>query len=280
MSNLDGFQEILKHQVIDEVVLSLPVKSHYEKISTIINICEEQGIIIRFLSDIFDLKIAKSYIDHLDDIHFLTLHSAPIEQWPLLVKKSFDVALSFVLLVLLSPLFLLVAILIKLNSKGPVFFTQERVGFNKRRFKLFKFRTMVDNAEKLREKLEEQNEATGPVFKIKNDPRLTRVGKWLRRTSVDELPQLINVLKGEMSLVGPRPLPIRDYEGFYHNWHRRRFSVRPGITCLWQVNGRSHIPFEKWMELDVQYIDNWSLWLDLKILAKTIPAIIRGSGAT
>ncbi|GAG64507.1 unnamed protein product [marine sediment metagenome] len=139
---------------------------------------------------------------------------------------------------------------------------------------------MVDNAEKLREKLEEQNEVSGPVFKIKNDPRITRVGKWLRRISMDELPQLINVLKGEMSLVGPRPLPIRDYEGFHHNWHRRRFSIRPGITCLWQVNGRSNTPFEKWMELDVQYIDNWSLWLDLKILAKTIPAVIRGSGAT
>jgi len=197
----------------------------------------------------------------------------------LLVKKSFDVALSFVLLVLLSPLFLLVAILIKLNSKGPVFFTQERVGFNKRRFKLFKFRTMVDNAEKLREELEEQNEVSGPVFKIKNDPRITPIGKWLRRISMDELPQLINVLKGEMSLVGPRP-PIPSEVERYEWKDRRRLSMKPGITCLWQINGRSNIPFEKWMKLDKEYIDNWSLWLDLKILAKTIPAIIRGSGAT
>ena len=151
--------------------------------------------------------------------------------------------------------------------------------YNKRKFKLIKFRTMIQDAEMMQNKLDYQNEATGPVFKIKNDPRLTRVGKWLRRFSIDELPQLINVLKGEMSLVGPRPLPLKDYLGFDRNWHRRRFSVRPGITCLWQINGRSHIPFEKWMELDVQYIDNWSLWLDLKILAKTIPAIIRGIGA-
>ena len=278
LGNIGEFQEILRHQVIDEVVMSLPVKSYYEKISIIINLCEEQGIIIRFLSDLFDLKIAKSYIDHLDDIHFLTLHSAPIEQWPLLVKKSFDVALSFVLLMLLSPLLLLVVILIKLDSKGPVFFTQERMGLNKRRFKLFKFRTMVDNAEKLREKLEEQNEVSGPVFKIKNDPRITRIGKWLRRISMDELPQLINVLKGEMSLVGPRP-PIPSEVERYECKDRRRLSMKPGITCLWQINGRSNIPFEKWMKLDKEYIDNWSLWLDLKILAKTIPAIIRGSGA-
>ena len=139
---------------------------------------------------------------------------------------------------------------------------------------------MVENAEKLRTELEGHNEVSGPVFKIRNDPRKTRVGKWLRRFSADELPQLINVLKGEMSLVGPRPLPVKDYEGFDQNWHNRRFSIRPGITCLWQINGRSDTPFERWMELDMEYIDNWSMWLDLQILAKTIPAVIRGSGAS
>ena len=153
------------------------------------------------------------------------------------------------------------------------------MGLNKRQFWIYKFRTMVPDAEKRIAELEKQNEVTGPVFKIKNDPRLTPIGKVLRTTSIDELPQLFSVVKGDMSLVGPRPLPLRDCKGFDQDWHRRRFSVRPGITCLWQVNGRSSIPFERWMELDMQYIDEWSLWLDFKILAGTIPAVLKGSGA-
>jgi lipopolysaccharide/colanic/teichoic acid biosynthesis glycosyltransferase len=156
---------------------------------------------------------------------------------------------------------------------------QKRVGLNKRRFPIYKFRTMVANAEEKIRELEHLNKVSGPVFKIDNDPRITPIGKLLRKTSVDELPQLLNVLKGDMSIVGPRPLPVRDYEGFNEDWHRRRFSVRPGITCLWQIAGRSSIPFEKWMELDMQYIDKWSLWLDLRIVLRTIPAVIRGTGA-
>jgi lipopolysaccharide/colanic/teichoic acid biosynthesis glycosyltransferase len=144
---------------------------------------------------------------------------------------------------------------------------------------MFKFRTMVPNAETLLADLEKHNEAGGPVFKIKNDPRITTIGKLLRRSSIDELPQLLNVLKGDMSLVGPRPLPVRDYEGFNEDWQRRRFSVKPGITCLWQVNGRSGISFDQWMLLDLRYMDEWSIWLDLKILAKTVPAVFRGAGA-
>ncbi|MCU1315688.1 MAG: hypothetical protein JWN63_1010, partial [Candidatus Acidoferrum typicum] len=165
------------------------------------------------------------------------------------------------------------------TSAGPVFFRQERVGFNKRKFMIYKFRTMVPAAERMMAELEDLNEAGGPVFKIKNDPRITLTGKWLRRTTIDELPQLINVLRGEMSLVGPRPLPVRDYEGFSEDWQRRRFSVRPGLTCLWQVSDRNLITFEQWMKLDLQYIDEWSLWLDLKILLLTIPAVVKGSGA-
>jgi lipopolysaccharide/colanic/teichoic acid biosynthesis glycosyltransferase len=158
-------------------------------------------------------------------------------------------------------------------------FVQKRLGLNKRPFHIYKFRTMVATAEQQVHELEHLNEVSGPVFKIKDDPRITPIGKLLRKTSIDELPQLFNVLEGEMSLVGPRPLPIRDYEGFSEDWQRRRFSVRPGITCLWQIKGRSSIPFEKWMQLDLQYIDRWSLWLDFEILARTIPAVLKGSGA-
>ena len=169
--------------------------------------------------------------------------------------------------------------IVKATSGGSVFFIQERLGINKRRVRLYKFRTMVSDAEQRLSELEHLNEASGPVFKIKNDPRITRIRKVLRKTSIDELPQLINVLKGDMSFVGPRPLPVRDYNGFDEDWHRRRFSVRPGITCLWQVNGRSGVSFDHWMELDMKYIDEWSLWLDLKILAQTVPAVLKGSGA-
>ena len=279
LGNLDEVQHILRHTVVDEVVLGLPVKSQYDNINTIINLCEEQGIIIRFLADLFDMKIAKSHVDNLDGIPLTTLHSAPIEHWHLLVKRFLDVTLSSTLLFILTPLLVLVAVLIKLDSKGPVFFSQERMGLNKRKFRLLKFRTMVENAEQMRDKLISLNEVSGPVFKIRNDPRLTRVGRWLRKTSFDELPQLINVLKGDMSLVGPRP-PIPSEVEQYEWKDRRRLSIKPGITCLWQVNGRSTVSFDRWMELDREYIDNWSLLLDFKILAKTIPAVMRGTGAS
>ena len=183
---------------------------------------------------------------------------------------------------MLSPLFLLVAVLIKLTSPGgPVFFVQDRIGLRKRKIRVIKFRTMVPGAEQGITALERFNEASGPVFKIKNDPRVTFLGRFLRKTSIDELPQLFNVLRGDMSLVGPRPLPLRDYAGFSQDWHRRRFSVKPGITCLWQIYGRGSLslPFEKWMQMDMDYIDHWSLWLDFKILAQTLPAVIHGKGA-
>ena len=189
---------------------------------------------------------------------------------------------SALAIIILSPVMVLTALLVKLTAPGPIFFVQKRLGRNKRMFEIFKFRTMVVDAEKRLKDLEDQNEADGAVFKIKNDPRITPIGRFLRKTSIDELPQLFNVLKGDMSLVGPRPLQVRDYElfeTFCQDWQRRRFSVRPGITCLWQIKGRSSIPFEKWMELDLQYIRTWSLWLDLEILAKTVPAVLRGSGA-
>jgi exopolysaccharide biosynthesis polyprenyl glycosylphosphotransferase len=195
------------------------------------------------------------------------------------LKRILDFSVALITVIIVFPVMMLVALLIKIASPGPILFPQKRVGHNKRKFTMYKFRTMVVDAEKQMEQLQHLNEVSGPVFKIKDDPRITPIGKFLRKTSIDELPQLFSVLKGDMSLVGPRPLPVRDYEGFNEDWQRRRFSVKPGITCLWQVQGRSSISFEKWMELDLQYIDKWSLWLDLQILAQTIPAVLRGSGA-
>jgi len=265
--------------VVDEVMIALPIKSFYAQSSEIVRQCEEQGIIVRCDSGIFTPILARSEPEEFEDSSVISFYTGGMHGWSVWVKRTLDFSLSYVLLVLLSPLFVVIALLIKLTSRGPVFFVQERVGLNKRSFRLYKFRTMVADAEQKLSEVEHLNEVSGPVFKIKNDPRINRVGKFLRKTSMDELPQLFNVLKGDMSLVGPRPLPLKDVNGFDQDWQRRRFSVRPGITCLWQVNGRSDLPFEKWMELDMEYIDEWSLWLDLKILAQTVPAVLRGSGA-
>jgi exopolysaccharide biosynthesis polyprenyl glycosylphosphotransferase len=277
--DLESFPQFLRENVVDEVVLGLPIRSFYAESSRIASLCEEQGVLLRVPSELFNLKVARSKAEEFGGDFLITLYTGTSEGWPVVVKRVLDFSLSLILITLLLPAFLIAAILIKLTSSGPVFFVQHRVGLNKRRFSIYKFRTMVPDAEKKMAQLEELNELSGPVFKIKSDPRITPIGKFLRRTSIDELPQLLNVLKGDMSLVGPRPMAVRDFMGFNQDWQRRRFSVRPGITCLWQVNGRNGIPFEKWMELDMQYIDHWSLWLDFKILAKTIPAVLKGSGA-
>ena len=276
---LDALSEYLRCTAIDEVAIYLPLRSFYEYTSKVAALCEEHGITMRFASDIFNLKIARSYAADLDGDSHITAYSGSLDGWPILMKRALDIVVSFSLSFLLAPVLVIVALVIKIESNGPVLFRQERIGINKRRFLIYKFRTMVPNADEMLAELEKLNEVGGPVFKIKNDPRRTRIGGFLRRTSIDELPQLFNVLKGDMSLVGPRPLPVRDYEGFNKDWQRRRFSIRPGITCLWQVNGRSTIPFEKWMQLDLQYVDEWSFWLDLKILARTVPAVLKGSGA-
>lgn len=275
----EGLSEYLRRNVIDEVALYLPLRSFYEHAAQVAAQCEQHGIIVRFASDIFNLKIARPLAADLEEDPHIYVSSGMPDGWPILIKRALDIAISLAFLLLLTPVFAVVALLIRFESKGTVLFRQERIGLNKRRFLIYKFRTMVEGADKMQAELETLNEVSGPVFKIKNDPRRTRIGGFLRRTSIDELPQLFNVLKGDMSLVGPRPLPVRDYEGFNEDWQRRRFSVRPGITCLWQVNGRSSISFEKWMLLDLQYLDEWSLWLDLKILAHTIPVVLKGSGA-
>ncbi len=275
----DNLSDYLRDNVVDEVVIGLPIKSHYQHYTQIIDLCIEQGINVRVIADLFFTQVAKSKIEHFEGNPIFTLYTGTMDYGALLIKRILDIILSLLLLVLLSPLFLITALALKINSPGPVFFSQQRLGFNKRLFNLYKFRTMVPDAEKMQKDLEKHNEADGPVFKIKNDPRITSVGRFLRISSIDELPQLFNVLKGNMSLVGPRPLPVRDYEGFDQRWFNRRFSVRPGITCYWQVNGRSGLSFTKWIELDLHYIDSWSLKLDLWILIKTIPAVFRGAGA-
>jgi len=280
VTTLDELPDYLRSNPVDEVIICLPLTSFYKEASAIVSSCEQQGILVRyFLSDVFDVQMLSTRTDSFEGESLITLYTGFRKDFPVLVKNTIDFVLSLVLIVLSSPVMIAAAVAIKLSSPGPVFFVQDRLGLNKRRFRIYKFRTMVEGAEKLQHSLEDRNEVDGPVFKIKNDPRITRVGSFLRKTSIDELPQLFNVFHGDMSLVGPRPLPVRDYNGFSEDWHRRRFSVRPGITCLWQVNGRSDVSFDRWMELDIEYIDSWSLSLDLKILWKTIPAVFRGHGA-
>ena len=279
--NLSGLRNFVRRNVVDEVVLALPMRSLHSYATEIAELCEEQGILLRFANNIFNLKRARTRAEQFEgDAHITHSNGTIIAGWPAIIKRVWDFTASLVLIIFLSPVLLLTALFIKLTSPGPVLFLQERLGLNKRRFYIYKFRTMVADAERRMKDVEHLNEVTGPVFKIKNDPRITPIGRFLRKTSIDELPQLFNVLQGNMSLVGPRPMAVRDYEGFNEDWQRRRFSVRPGITCLWQVLGRNSIPFEKWMELDLQYIDGWSLWLDLQILVRTIPAVLRGSGAS
>ncbi len=279
LGSLEEFPDLLSETTVDEVFIALPIKSYYEKIDTIVNQCKEQGIPVRLSSDFFHLEEVKTKFGYLGTTPIMTLYNGMEESLEMTVKRIIDILVSVVLLLGLLPLLLLVALFIKISSQGPVFFSQKRIGLHKREFDLYKFRTMVTNAEVIQHELESLNEASGPVFKINNDPRVTKIGKILRRLSIDELPQLFNVLVGDMSLVGPRPLPVRDFDKFDENWTRRRFSVRPGITCIWQTSGRSDISFEQWMKLDLKYIDNWSLLLDIKILTKTIPAVIKGSGA-
>jgi exopolysaccharide biosynthesis polyprenyl glycosylphosphotransferase len=274
-----GLETAIAQEPLDEVFIALSMEKHSHLIETIVRLCEEQGIIVRLQTEMFKLRIARWHVDQLNGLPVVTVRSGPPDGWQLLAKRVIDVGGSLVLLITLAPILAMVAIAIKLDSHGPILFRQERVGFNKRRFKLFKFRTMVEGADIQQPLLERLNEAAGPVFKIRNDPRITGVGKFLRRFSIDELPQLLNVLKGEMSLVGPRPLPVRDIERIEVQWHKRRLSMQPGVTGLWQVNGRSDVSFDRWVRMDLEYIDKWSLALDLKILLKTIPAVLRGSGA-
>jgi exopolysaccharide biosynthesis polyprenyl glycosylphosphotransferase len=279
LGTLDDIPNIIHNHVVDEVLFVVP-RSWLNKIEKIISyVCEVEGIKVSVAIDLFEHRLSKAKYSYLDTLPLLTFDRAPDELIQLLIKRLFDLFSSIIAIILLSPVFLIAAIIIKVSSKGPIFFRQQRCSLNGRSFTLYKFRTMVVDAESKLKELLALNEMQGPVFKMKNDPRLTKVGKFLRKFSIDELPQFWNVFRGDMSLVGPRP-PLPAEVDKYEPWQRRRLSMRPGITCLWQARGRNKInDFNEWMELDLEYIDNWSLWFDFKILLKTVPVVLFGIGA-
>ena len=271
--------EMLHEHSANGVILSAK-HAYFEQVEAAIRACELEGVEAWLVADFFKGQISRANFDDFYGWPVLVFRSTPDSSWPRVVKQLMDSVGSFLALLLFWWLFALIALFIKLTSPGPVFFRQQRSGINGRPFTIYKFRTMVTNAEQLKHELATMNEMSGPVFKLTNDPRITPIGKVLRKFSLDELPQLFNVLRGEMSLVGPRPLPVDEVKRFYDLAHRRRLSVKPGITCLWQISGRNNLSdFKEWVRLDLEYIDNWSLWLDFKILWLTLPAVLAGTGA-
>jgi exopolysaccharide biosynthesis polyprenyl glycosylphosphotransferase len=278
LGGIAELESLLVNEPIDEVLIALPIKSQYAGVQRALRICERVGVQATYLADVFEHGLAKPRFDQTESMAVVTLPMRTDDS-RLMVKRGLDLVGASLALIVLSPVLLVTALAVKLTSPGPVLFKQPRYGYNRRRFPMYKFRTMVVDAEQKMAELEHLNEATGPVFKIKKDPRLTRIGGFLRATSIDELPQLFNVLLGHMSLVGPRPLPVRDVIRFSEATLMRRFSVLPGMTGLWQVSGRSSLDFSEWIALDLKYIDNWSLLEDLRILLITVPVVLRGRGA-
>jgi exopolysaccharide biosynthesis polyprenyl glycosylphosphotransferase len=273
--------ELLHEHSVSGVLVSAK-RAHFEHVENVLKLCELEGIEAWLVADFFATQIARASFDEMLGHPLIVFRTTPEASWQMLFKLLIDFfgALALIILLIVIPVIPFIALLVKLTSPGPVFFRQQRSGLNGAPFNIFKFRTMASNAEQLKHELAAMNEMTGPVFKVTNDPRITPVGKWLRKWSLDELPQLFNVLRGEMSLVGPRPLPVDEVKRFNDLAHRRRLSVKPGLTCLWQVQGRNKISdFKEWVRLDLEYIDNWSIWLDLQILLWTIPAVLRGTGA-
>ena len=276
-SEKEDLKSILDKEVIDEVIYCK--KRISEDIARgIADLCNETGVIFRMQSSVSPLDPVDFQLRTITDPNELTLIDAPSNSLSILLKNMADIYFSLMVMTLAFPVFLLLVILIRIDSKGPVFFKQERIGLRGRKFKLYKFRTMVVNAEQLLKTLQSENEADGPVFKIKHDPRITRVGRILRKTGMDELPQLLNVLKGEMSLIGPRP-PLEHEVKKYRRWQLKRLSVKPGITCTWQVVPDRHdVTFEEWMELDMSYIKNWTLTRDIGLFFKTVRALLMAGG--
>jgi exopolysaccharide biosynthesis polyprenyl glycosylphosphotransferase len=269
--------KMLHNRIVDEVVFAVE-KEELLELEPLMQQCEQEGVRIRIQLDFLPKGFSDIFVEHLAHVPLLTLASTPQNDFALLFKRTVDVILSILSLVVLSPLFLFLALLVKLTSKGPVLFRQIRCGLGGRQFVLLKFRSMVVDADELLADLSALNEAEAPLFKMRNDPRCTKLGRWMRMFSMDELPQLWNILRGDMSLVGPRP-PLPQEVEQYQPWQRRRLRMRPGLTCLWALEGRSQLRFERLTRLDLLYIDNWSVWLDLKILIKTIPTVLSGRGA-
>ena len=276
---LDEIEEALTRQVVEEVIIATP-RSLLSTLEPVVRACEEQAIPMSLCVDLYEMRPANVSLGMIGTIPLVSFKPVSQSLYKLVFKRIFDLTLTLLALPILLPFFALVAAAIRLDSPGPVFYVQERVGWNKRRFSMLKFRSMFIDADERLNEIEHLNEADGPIFKMRNDPRVTRVGKVLRKSSIDELPQLLNVLLGDMSLVGPRPMSRRDVELFDKGIQRRRFSVKPGLACLREVSGRSELSFDQWLELDLQYIENWSLTLDAKILALLVPAVLLGSGAS
>jgi exopolysaccharide biosynthesis polyprenyl glycosylphosphotransferase len=268
---------ILREHVVDRVIFVVP-RLWLNRIEDAILHCEREGVGTAVSVDLFTPKLGTLYMSSFANIPLLNFQTSSAKEWQLFLKRASDVAISLFFILLFLPVFLIAAAGIVIDTRGPVFFRQTRCGRNGRRFTLIKFRSMVPGAEMRRRELEKQNEMNGPVFKIRRDPRVTAFGRFMRKFSIDELPQFFNVLRGDMSLVGPRP-PLPTEVDMYETWHRRRLSMKPGITCLWQVSGRNRIDFDRWMELDLQYIDKFSLWLDFKILVRTVFVVLTGYGA-
>jgi exopolysaccharide biosynthesis polyprenyl glycosylphosphotransferase len=279
-TSMNNFVELLHEHSINGVAINAK-HTFFGQVEKAIQACELEGIEAWLVADFFKTQISRTSLDDFYGRPVLVFHSGPEASWQAVAKQILDFVGALVFLLLLTPtLFLFLAIWIKLTSKGPVIFKQQRSGINGHPFTMYKFRTMTTDAEQRKQELAALNEMSGPVFKVTNDPRITKAGKWLRKTSLDELPQLWNVLRGEMSLVGPRPLPVEEVRRFDDFAHRRRLSVKPGLTCLWQISGRNQITnFKDWVRLDLEYIDNWSIWLDLKILWRTIPVVLFARGA-
>jgi exopolysaccharide biosynthesis polyprenyl glycosylphosphotransferase len=271
---IDGIEELLHTQVIDEVALCLPF-TMWDQMNALAKLCEEEGKIVRVPVDMLERAFSAGRFEDLDGTPVYSLVSGPDRAVALVVKRAFDIVVSGLALIIGSPLFAAIALSIKLRDGSPILFRQTRIGLHGRTFEMLKFRTMSVDAEQRLEALMQHSEVNGAAFKMTNDPRVTQSGRFLRRSSLDELPQLWNVLRGEMSLVGPRPALPREVQT-YDLWHRRRLSMKPGITGLWQVSARRSGDFNSWAELDLSYIDRWSLWLDVKILARTLPAALEG----
>jgi len=278
LGQIEEIAAIVEENVVDEVFFALH-RQELHRLESLLLQLEEQGVRARLALDLFPHAKARVQIGTFEELPLLTYSTTPTSELRLFAKRLMDVAISVVVLGLTLPAMLVIAGVIKLAYGGTVLYRQTRCGLYGRRFTLLKFRTMVENADQQQPDLSHLNEMTGPVFKMKQDPRVTPLGRWLRRLSLDELPQLWNVVKGDMSLVGPRP-PVPQEVSAYKRWQRRRLSMRPGLTCLWQIQGRNELDFDRWMELDLEYIDNWSPVLDIKILAKTIPVVLTGRGAS